>query len=764
MQTSHRTPDYLLSVIMPVLNAAGPLEKAVESALGQGVAGLQLLIVDAGSTDSTAEIAERLSSRNPCIRVLTDTGATSLAEARDAGLAAAEGRYVAFLGARDTYEKEALATRLHYLEEHPEARLTHSRTRFVDGDGNDLGITLAVRKTMSFVDAFQPVHLNSVTMDRALLQALPHSSVDEDEDGWMLFARALRGGAVSHFVDHAGAVHLLDPTDASSREVAGSEQNTHRIINWLYNTTDDERVAPQYREGLCNPPIAAVRRYRDFAYFIRCLLSGELDACRSLMRSPGFVAFLNVLTPPGTVEALRMPFAQACLMNIDRAAATLGIAQKETILRDCLHLALDRTAPALFWLLAQHLSLPKRPEKRLLLLTSFRTEGDEEAVRNCAEILLENCGNLLIDSVHVLLEGPIANLERGLEACSVETLRGLLASKRLVIAPITQRPNYKQIFDYANAVGADIAAVANADILLPAQAARLIIDTRDTDDDSVYTLTRWNETVSGPCLQGWQSTPPWPQWSPQERSFHEKNYASFDCYVFNSGLEIPDSLESVLIGTFGCDTAIAAILKIAGIRVQNPCLTIKTLHRDEKQRDYGSDRSQRDLNNNAAAVEAELLHRHPDTIAALGGLNNLDTLSRNIAWFGSPANQSSRQGLFLALGPTPWKALETSPHPVPLDIVIERGDINSATDAIARIPQAIADSAPITWRLSGFPRATHICDVLVNNPRFEAIGYQLFRYHWQAMIHIDRADDEVRAAFFDLLEMVREILTGKRGA
>ncbi len=90
----------LVSVIVPVYNGEDYLEKCVERIENQTYDNLEVLIVNDGSRDKTAQICEGLALRYKNIRLLTlcDEGVSA---ARNAGLEAAQGEYVTFVDADD---------------------------------------------------------------------------------------------------------------------------------------------------------------------------------------------------------------------------------------------------------------------------------------------------------------------------------------------------------------------------------------------------------------------------------------------------------------------------------------------------------------------------------------------------------------------------------------------------------------------------------------------------------------------------------------
>lgn len=112
----------LVSVVMPCFNAAVHLPKSVGSVLAQTFADWELIAIDDGSTDGT--LAWLRAQSDPRIRVLSQPN-QGVSRARNAGLAAARGRYVAFLDADDTWAPSFLEKMSAALASRPDAVLAY---------------------------------------------------------------------------------------------------------------------------------------------------------------------------------------------------------------------------------------------------------------------------------------------------------------------------------------------------------------------------------------------------------------------------------------------------------------------------------------------------------------------------------------------------------------------------------------------------------------------------------------------------------------
>lgn len=92
-----------LSVVIPAHNDAAYLQACVASLCAGQTASMEIIVVDDGSSDATAQVAAACAAAEPRVRVLQQEHA-GVSVARNAGLAAARGQYVAFVDADDEVE------------------------------------------------------------------------------------------------------------------------------------------------------------------------------------------------------------------------------------------------------------------------------------------------------------------------------------------------------------------------------------------------------------------------------------------------------------------------------------------------------------------------------------------------------------------------------------------------------------------------------------------------------------------------------------
>ncbi len=109
-------PPPLVSVIMPVFNAASFLDESLGSVLAQSRPDWELLAVDDGSTDGSAARLAGWAARDPRIRVLATGGNKGAGAARNCAFERARGRYLAFLDADDQWHPDKLALQIEAMQ------------------------------------------------------------------------------------------------------------------------------------------------------------------------------------------------------------------------------------------------------------------------------------------------------------------------------------------------------------------------------------------------------------------------------------------------------------------------------------------------------------------------------------------------------------------------------------------------------------------------------------------------------------------------
>lgn len=155
------------SVIMPVYNVEKYLAQAIESVLAQTFPDFELIIVDDGATDRSAEIYSAFN--DPRIRVIKQKN-RGLAGARNTGIRNAKGRYIGLLDSDDIWRKDKLSQHVAHLEANPRLGVSYSPSEFIGQDGKSLNLFMQPKLTgidVGYILCRNPIGNGSAPVFRA---------------------------------------------------------------------------------------------------------------------------------------------------------------------------------------------------------------------------------------------------------------------------------------------------------------------------------------------------------------------------------------------------------------------------------------------------------------------------------------------------------------------------------------------------------------------------------------------------------------------
>jgi glycosyltransferase involved in cell wall biosynthesis len=174
--------DPRVSVVLPVHNGERFIAPAVRSVLAQSFEDFELLIINDGSTDATAERVGQFS--DPRIGVITNGTNAGIQKSLNLGLRRARGEYIARIDDDDAWiDPYKLKKQVDYLERHPDCALLGTGAIVVDESGRELHRFLnpaddrSIRKTLLGRNCF--VH-SSVLFRKS--EALKHGGYDEGQE------------------------------------------------------------------------------------------------------------------------------------------------------------------------------------------------------------------------------------------------------------------------------------------------------------------------------------------------------------------------------------------------------------------------------------------------------------------------------------------------------------------------------------------------------------------------------------------------------
>lgn len=397
---------------------------------------------------------------------------------------------------------------------------------------------------------------------------------------------------------------------------------------------------------------------------------------------------------------------------------------------------------------------------QIALATSFYCSAPVDELENNFRITVANASNLGIASVTILLEGDLAEaLTRIAPSLSEEVLH-YMRCNRIRIIPIAARPSYLELFDAARTQGVELCAVANSDIHLSEEFTSQFICEYIESSRPFVALTRWNKTANGNFLQGQIAHPPWQEIPVDEITYLQTNYLSFDTYLFDRCCPLPSALSQIRIGTFGCDTAIAALMRVAGQAVTNPCLTHISLHMDEKRRNYNNAIGDEQMMHNAEVIKKVLMQRYDFLPGLSSSLQALEDLPRSLASIGVPMHSRGSWNSFMRLlGLTPWTEQLNPTGFKSIRFLLGPDEIvRREQEIVFQFSRAMDASEFIEIEVSG-KNNDHYLECFGSLPELRKLRERLLRYDRQAYICVDMVGDDIRSIHADLVLIAKQHLS-----
>lgn len=153
--------DYKVSVIIPVYNAEEYLGNCIESLLSQTILkqDMEIIIVDDGSTDGSAEVYSRYTEKYPNIIAVKQEN-QGVSAARNHGIQKARGKYIMFLDSDDTYSPETVKNVTDFFDEHyNEVDLVTYPLKYIRETGEQLHWKYANTRKSDVYDLKENPHL-----------------------------------------------------------------------------------------------------------------------------------------------------------------------------------------------------------------------------------------------------------------------------------------------------------------------------------------------------------------------------------------------------------------------------------------------------------------------------------------------------------------------------------------------------------------------------------------------------------------------------
>jgi glycosyltransferase involved in cell wall biosynthesis len=177
-----------VSVIMPAYNRAGTITRALNSVLAQTIHDLEIIVVDDGSTDETCEVVRQINDAR--IQIIHHTHNKGAAEARNTGMKAATGKYIAWLDSDDEWLEDKLRIQLDaFVQAGSDQKACYTACELID---HRFGSEINIQKCPDRKELFWSCDLSpgsTLLFERAILDKIGYldtSFIRYEDWDWLL--------------------------------------------------------------------------------------------------------------------------------------------------------------------------------------------------------------------------------------------------------------------------------------------------------------------------------------------------------------------------------------------------------------------------------------------------------------------------------------------------------------------------------------------------------------------------------------------------
>lgn len=214
--------EEMISIVVPVYRAASYIAETIEMVIRQTYNNWELILVDDCSPDNSADIIHGMQSshQDERIRLIRKERNEGAAKARNTGIEAAKGRYIAFLDADDIWLPEKLERELAFMKE-KQAAFAFTAYEFGDGNARGTGKIVAVPEQLTYRKALTRtvIFTTTVMFDMTKLTKTQVQMPDVESEDTATWWKILKAGYVAYGLNEVLAIYRRPAKSLSSNKL-----------------------------------------------------------------------------------------------------------------------------------------------------------------------------------------------------------------------------------------------------------------------------------------------------------------------------------------------------------------------------------------------------------------------------------------------------------------------------------------------------------------------------------------------------------------
>lgn len=205
-----------VTIIIPCYNASAYIASSISSIQSQTLTDWEMIIVDDGSTDNSADIVQQFSNKDPRIKLVQKANGGT-ASARKLGLEHATGEYIQFLDADDSIDTDKLEKQVHLMQsQHLDVTYTDWKAAYTTGEFSRVcsgSFTLFHVLTLWGIFCTLPIHCFLYRKQFLMQHHITIPTHIKQREDWDFHIEVLSANPhIAHISGYCGAIYTMSPT------------------------------------------------------------------------------------------------------------------------------------------------------------------------------------------------------------------------------------------------------------------------------------------------------------------------------------------------------------------------------------------------------------------------------------------------------------------------------------------------------------------------------------------------------------------------
>lgn len=232
-QKNEHNQDMLISIVMPAYNAVDTIEESIQSVIHQTHQNWELIVVNDCSSDKTGDLVNEYVNKNKKMKLINNEGNVGVGQARNIGVDAATGNWIAFLDSDDIWTENKLTKTISLIKLNPKGKLFFTGSSFIDYKGNQSDYVLKVPEKIDFNGLLKQNLISCssvVVLKDSLIQCrMPSGDLHEDYATWLTI---LKQEEYAYGVNEPLLIYRLSKSSKSGNKWKAAKMNwkTYRKV------------------------------------------------------------------------------------------------------------------------------------------------------------------------------------------------------------------------------------------------------------------------------------------------------------------------------------------------------------------------------------------------------------------------------------------------------------------------------------------------------------------------------------------------------